>query len=159
MSITKLSKPAILVIATVALGVALAAWKQNSLAAAQEAAASQPEPMESVASALAAEREHLRTTTSIGTVVALRSITVRNELAGTVRRAQLTPGAVVEAGINADDLPLHQLRCRVISPAGDVAHQHLQAVLTALIQRVQLDGIRRGRSRLGRDAIQRIRLR
>src|SRR5688572_29826001 len=98
MNIKQLSKPGILVIATVSIGLALAAWKYVSLAQAQEAASHQPEPMESVASAIAEEREHLRSTTSIGTVVALRSITVRNELPGTVRHVTLTPGAVVEAG-------------------------------------------------------------
>ena len=56
-------------------GVALAAWKQASLEEPNAAAASQPEPMEAVAVAVAQEREHSRTTTSIGTVVALRSIT------------------------------------------------------------------------------------
>ncbi|HEU5135612.1 MAG TPA: efflux RND transporter periplasmic adaptor subunit [Steroidobacteraceae bacterium] len=98
MRIRSLSKPAILVITTVGIGLALAAWKSNSLANAADAAASQPEPMESVSSALAEERDHLRSTTSIGTVVALRSITVRNELPGTVRHVRLTPGSVVEAG-------------------------------------------------------------
>jgi membrane fusion protein (multidrug efflux system) len=47
---------------------------------------------------VATEREHRRTTTSIGTVLALRSITLRNELAGTVSRVQLTPGQIVGAG-------------------------------------------------------------
>src|SRR5262249_13787144 len=42
--------------------------------------------------------EHRETTTSIGTVIALRSITLRNELAGTVRRVALVPGAIVETG-------------------------------------------------------------
>jgi membrane fusion protein (multidrug efflux system) len=98
MSIPKINKPTLLVIATVGIGLALATWKYTALAQAQAAAASQPEPMESVALAVAEEREHLRTTTSIGTVVALRSITVRNELPGTVRHVTLTPGAVVEAG-------------------------------------------------------------
>jgi membrane fusion protein, multidrug efflux system len=98
MRIRNISKPAILVITTVGIGLALAAWKSNSLAGAAEAAANQPEPVESVSSALAEERDHLRTTTSIGTVVALRSITVRNELPGTVRRVTLSPGSVVEAG-------------------------------------------------------------
>ncbi|HSH15620.1 MAG TPA: efflux RND transporter periplasmic adaptor subunit, partial [Verrucomicrobiae bacterium] len=37
-------------------------------------------------------------TTSIGTVVALRSITLRNEIAGTVREINLTPGQIVEEG-------------------------------------------------------------
>jgi membrane fusion protein, multidrug efflux system len=36
--------------------------------------------------------------TSIGTVVALRSITLRNELPGTVKQVNLTPGQMVEAG-------------------------------------------------------------
>ena len=82
----------------VATGAGLAAWKYTDLAAADAAAANQPEPMESVTAAVATEREHRRTTTSIGTVLALRSITLRNELAGTVRRARLTPGQIVEAG-------------------------------------------------------------
>ncbi|MEZ0277071.1 MAG: efflux RND transporter periplasmic adaptor subunit [Roseimicrobium sp.] len=79
-------------------GYGLAAWKQASLKEAADAAASQPEPMESVIVAVAEEREHRRTTTSIGTVLALRSITLRNELAGTVERAALVPGQIVEAG-------------------------------------------------------------
>jgi membrane fusion protein, multidrug efflux system len=79
-------------------GVLLAAWKKASIAQADETAASQPEPAESVVTALAREHEHVRTTTSIGTVVALRSITVRNELPGTVRYVALEPGKIVEAG-------------------------------------------------------------
>ena len=62
----------------------------------QAASANQPEPMESVTVAVAKEIEHRQTTTSIGTVLALRSITLRNELAGTVREVSLTPGQVVE---------------------------------------------------------------
>jgi membrane fusion protein (multidrug efflux system) len=98
MTLDKINKPTILVVVTVGIGLALGAWKFSSLAQAQDAAANEPEPMESVAFALAEEREHLRTTTSIGTVVALRSITVRNEIPGTVRHVKLTPGAVIEAG-------------------------------------------------------------
>src|SRR5688572_7419015 len=89
---------AILVATVLGVGVALAAWKQSSIDGTNAAAANQPEPIESVAAATARERAHSRTTTSIGTVVALRSITVRNELPGTVRRVQLTPGQIVEAG-------------------------------------------------------------
>ncbi len=54
--------------------------------------------MESVTVDVAKEREHRRTTTSIGTVLALRSVTLRNELPGTVREVALTPGQIVEAG-------------------------------------------------------------
>jgi membrane fusion protein (multidrug efflux system) len=54
--------------------------------------------MESVMVAMAREIEHRQTTTSIGTVLALRSITLRNELPGTVREVRLTPGQVVDTG-------------------------------------------------------------
>ena len=87
-----------LVGAIIVSAVLLAAWKRSSIAEADAAAASQPEPAESVVTAVARETEHIRTTTSIGTVVALRSITVRNELPGTVRHVSLEPGKVVEAG-------------------------------------------------------------
>ena len=90
--------PLILIGVVVATGSALAAWKQTSLEQADIAATSQPEPAEAVAVAVAREREHSPTTTSIGTVVARRSITVRNELSGTVRHVALSPGQIVEAG-------------------------------------------------------------
>jgi membrane fusion protein (multidrug efflux system) len=76
----------------------LTAWKRSSIAESDAAAAHQQEPAESIVTAVAREHEHIRTTTSIGTVVALRSITVRNELPGTVRYVALEPGKIVEAG-------------------------------------------------------------
>jgi membrane fusion protein (multidrug efflux system) len=79
-------------------GVLLAAWKQDSNQEAATAAANQPEPVERVTFAAAEAREHYSTTTAIGTVLALRSITLKNEVAGTVVRASLEPGKVVEAG-------------------------------------------------------------
>lgn len=79
-------------------GVALAAWKSAAARAANAAAARQPEPIESVNIAVARQREYRPTTTSVGTVLALESITLRNELAGTVRKVALVPGQVVEAG-------------------------------------------------------------
>jgi membrane fusion protein (multidrug efflux system) len=88
----------LLVGAVIVSGVLLSAWKRSSIAESEAAAASQPEPAESVVTAVAREHEHVRTTTSIGTVVALRSITVRNELPGTVRHVALEPGKIVEAG-------------------------------------------------------------
>ena len=80
------------------MGIALAAWKYDAIQDSQAASAHQPEPMETVTVALAKEIEHRQTTTSIGTVLALRSITLRNELAGTVREVRLTPGQIVEGG-------------------------------------------------------------
>jgi membrane fusion protein, multidrug efflux system len=92
------TRSAILVAVTLGIGIALATWKGVSIANTNAAAGNQPEPMEVIAAAIAEEREHTRTTTSIGTVVAVRSITVRNELPGTVRYTRLTPGDVVNEG-------------------------------------------------------------
>ena len=87
-----------LIVALALCGAGLALWKVQANKKASAAAANQPEPIESVALGVAKPREHRRTTTSIGTIVATRSITLRNELAGTVREVSFTPGQVVEAG-------------------------------------------------------------
>jgi membrane fusion protein, multidrug efflux system len=87
----------LLLVMVVAVGVGLAAWKYESIQDTIAASANQPEPMESVTVALAEEVEHRPTTTSIGTVFALRSISLRNELPGTVRRVNLTPGQLVDS--------------------------------------------------------------
>jgi membrane fusion protein, multidrug efflux system len=81
-----------------ATGAALAAWKHNAELDARAASADQPEPVEVVSVATASRREHHDSTTAVGTVLATRSIRVRNELAGTVRRVSLAPGEIVEAG-------------------------------------------------------------
>ena len=89
---------AVLLLILTVTGGGLVAWKRASIKAANAAAASQPEPMESVTSAVARETRYRATATSIGTVLALNSITLRNELPGTVRRVALSPGRVVETG-------------------------------------------------------------
>src|SRR5213594_3565166 len=76
----------------------LVAWKHASVRKADAAAASQPEPIESVTLAVARERQYRPTTTSVGTVLALNSITLRNELSGTVRQVMLAAGRVVDSG-------------------------------------------------------------
>jgi membrane fusion protein (multidrug efflux system) len=88
----------VLLAAIFAIAATLATWKFATIRDAQAEAASQPEPVETVTAAVAATRDHRATTTSIGTVLALRSITLRNELPGTVRYVRLTPGHVVEQG-------------------------------------------------------------
>ena len=88
----------LLLLIIIAIGTGLGFWKYESIHASVEASASQPEPMESVMVAAAREIEHRQTTTSIGTVLALRSITLKNELSGTVRHVRLTPGRIVDQG-------------------------------------------------------------
>lgn len=87
-----------LLVSVLLIAAALGAWKNSTLRAAEAAAAAQPEPVEAVTAATAVPRDYQPTGTSIGTVQALRSITLRNEVPGTVRRVNLEPGQVVEAG-------------------------------------------------------------
>jgi membrane fusion protein (multidrug efflux system) len=105
----------LLILAVAAAGVALAGWKHASLQA-KAAGGNQPEPPESIAVAIAEQRQHARTTTSIGTVVALRSITLRNELPGTVHYVRLTPGQIVEPGtvLVALDVSVEQAELRAL---------------------------------------------
>jgi membrane fusion protein (multidrug efflux system) len=72
---------------------------------------------------VAQERQHNRTTTSIGTVVALRSITVRNELPGTVKSVSLVPGQIVEAGtvLVALDVSVEQAELRALEAQAELA--------------------------------------
>ncbi len=105
----------ILLLGTVlASGAGLAVWKYSDIAASDAAAANQPEPMEAITAAVATERAYRPTTTSIGTVLALRSITLKNELAGTVRQVKLVPGQIVEAGavLVALDVSVEQAELR-----------------------------------------------
>lgn len=88
----------LLLIIIIAIGAGLGLQKYESIQASAEASANQPEPMESIMVATAREIEHRQTTTSIGTVLALRSIMLKNELAGTIREVRLTPGQIVETG-------------------------------------------------------------
>jgi membrane fusion protein (multidrug efflux system) len=84
----------VLAVTLLATGTVLAGWKHNRITA--ERSATQPEPVEAVTVATATPREHQETTTMIGTVLALESITLRNA-PGTSSRS-LTPGASGEAG-------------------------------------------------------------
>jgi membrane fusion protein (multidrug efflux system) len=91
-------RSAVLIGAILFAGAALAARKATQLRAAGAASATLPEPMEAITAATATERAYRGSATAIGTVRALRSVTLRNELPGTVRQVRLAPGQVVEAG-------------------------------------------------------------
>ncbi len=87
-----------LLIVVIGIGFGLASWKYKSIQEASAASAKLPEPMETATVAIAKNRKHTQTTTSIGTIIALRSITLQNEVPGTVRQVNLASGRVVEAG-------------------------------------------------------------
>ena len=107
----------------VVAGGALAAWKHASIEEAEAAAASQPEPMEMVRVAIAKERTHRETATSIGTVLALRSVELRNEVSGTVRHVSLTPGQIVDAGtvLVALDVSVEQAELKALEAQAALA--------------------------------------
>ena len=88
----------ILIGALLATAVSLGAWKASAIRSADAASANQPEPTETVAAAVATARPHQETASAIGTVLAAQSITLRNEVPGTVHFASLQPGQVVNAG-------------------------------------------------------------
>jgi membrane fusion protein (multidrug efflux system) len=88
----------VLLASVAGVGASLAGWKYASLADADAASAQHPEPTESVTAAMAQARGHRQAVSAIGTVLALRSVTLRNELAGTVKHVALHPGQIVEPG-------------------------------------------------------------
>jgi membrane fusion protein (multidrug efflux system) len=109
----------LLIAALIVSGGGLAAWKSSAIHASEAAAADQPEPMELVTAAVATDREHHETSTAIGTVLAMRSVSLRNEVSGTVRGVNLTPGQIVEAGavlvaldVSVEQAELHALEAQ-----------------------------------------------
>jgi membrane fusion protein (multidrug efflux system) len=129
---------ALLLLAILGTGVALAAWKRAELRANHTAQAAQMVPPEVVQAGVARTGEHQRTTTAVGTVRALRSITLRNELSGTVREVALVPGQIVEAGalLVALDVAVEQ---------AELAAQEAQAALAETL----LGRMRRAREKSG----------
>ena len=115
--------PTVLLATLLAIGGGLTAWKTSTNNAAAAVAASQPEPMELVSAATANVRAHRPVTTAVGTVVALRSITLRNELAGTVKQATLTPGQIVDSGtvLVALDVAVEEADLRAQQAQADLA--------------------------------------
>ena len=119
-----------LVATVVGAGGLLAGWKYSAVREANAASAGQPEPVETVTAAAATERAHQQSATSIGTVLALRSITLRNEVPGTVRRANLRPGQVVDAGtvLVAFDVSVEEAELRAQQAQAEVARTRLARV-------------------------------
>lgn len=124
---SRAARRAVVLLATViGVGGGLGAWKYGS-GDGSAAAALQPEPMEVVADALATPRQHRSSATAIGTVLATRSITLRNEVAGTVRSVRLRPGEVVEAGtvLVALDVSVEAAELRALEARAELAEATL----------------------------------
>lgn len=117
------SRSSLLIVAVLATAGALTAWKVAAIAESADAAANRPEPTESVVVAAARERHHRPSTTAVGTVVATRSVTLRNELPGTVRYVNLAPGRIVEAGtvLVALDVSVEEAELRALEAQAALA--------------------------------------
>jgi membrane fusion protein, multidrug efflux system len=141
----KLMLPSALLVAALA-GTAslLITWRMSAQAASASEAA-QAEPAEAVVAATAEAREHRDATTAIGTVLATRSVTLRNEVAGTVREVNLRPGAIVEPGtlLVALDVAVEQAELK--------AQQAQLALAEATLQRQERLASLEAASRLDAD--------
>lgn len=135
----------LLIVAVLVGGGALYLWKRSSFEAAAAAAAQQPEPMEVVQAVTPRSLNYQRTSTAIGTVRALRSITLRNELPGRVVRSALVPGAIVEAGTELVSLDV------AVEEAEWKAQEARTALAETILQRLQRALESRGASELDVD--------
>jgi membrane fusion protein (multidrug efflux system) len=97
-----------LAIAGVSGGLGL--YKHNEIEAAKAAAAAAPEPAAAVAVARARQGNWSATTRAIGTVVALRQLEIRNEIAGTIAEMGFASGDIVEVGQLLVQLDVRQER-------------------------------------------------
>ena len=135
-------------IAVLATGGALAAFKHSSIQESAAQAANQQEPMESITVSAARNVEHRHATTAIGTVAALRSITLQNEVSGTVRHVNLTPGQIVGAGtvlvqldVSVEQAEIAELEAR--AALARTLYERLQnANINKSISQVELDRAR-----------------
>jgi membrane fusion protein (multidrug efflux system) len=112
---------------------ALVSWKRDARRADEAAAAAMPEPAEVVTLATARAITHGRTMTAIGTVRALQSVTLRNELEGTVRETHLAPGKEVAEGtlLVALDVAVEQAEIRALEAQATLAEKNLERLRRA----------------------------
>jgi membrane fusion protein, multidrug efflux system len=118
----------LLLLAVVATGAGLVAWKRHTRNQDAAAAQNQPEPAEAVSLAIAEKREFRQATTSIGTVRALRSVTLRNEIPGTIREVNLSPGILVEPGqvLVALDVAVEEAELAALKASAALAEANLR---------------------------------
>lgn len=76
----------------------LGVYKYNEIQRATAAAGATPEPVEAVVAVRARDGQWSATTRAIGSVVALRQVDMRNEIAGAIAEIGFASGDIVEAG-------------------------------------------------------------
>lgn len=145
-------RSAALIAVVVTIGGGLSVWKAASAQDAQAAAADQPEPVEVISEARVRGYEHREVTTSIGTVLATRSVALRNEVPGTVARVALVPGRVVEEGqvlvgldVSVEEAELEALSARAELAEATLARYERMADRQA-VSAIELDNARAERA-------------
>lgn len=88
----------ILLIAIGGISVGLGLYKHREIEMAKAVAGASPEPMEAVATVRARQGEWSASTRSIGTVVALRQLEIRNEIAASIAKLGFKSGDIVSEG-------------------------------------------------------------
>lgn len=112
----------IVAIATmVLLALVLGGYKLAQQLSAQEALAAAQEPVEAVASVRARVAPYAQETRSIGTIVATRTVDLRNELAGTVTHVGFRSGQVVPRGAILLRLDTSEERARLAAQTARAA--------------------------------------
>lgn len=123
----------LLLVSLAGIAFGLAAYKHVSTMEANAAVANQPEPAEMVKVAVAKPFMHKNSATAIGTIMALRSITLRNELPGTVSGITLSPGSIVESGdvLVRLDVSVEQAELTALEAQASLAEKVLERVQQA----------------------------
>ena len=138
----------VLILAVLGVFATLGARKVAAVKAEKAAASQQPEPMEVVSAATVAPRDYRGKVTAIGTVLAIRSVTLRNELAGTVRDTSLEPGRIVKQGavlvaldvsVEKAELTAQKARAQL---AQTILDRNQQAMANDAVSQVEVDRAR-----------------
>jgi membrane fusion protein, multidrug efflux system len=149
---TGLIRSAVLFGGIVAIGGGLTAWKYASAQGSDGAAYA--EPAEVVTAALAEAHSHRGAATAIGTVVAIRSVTLRSEVPGTVKAVRLTPGRVVEPGevLVALDVSVEAAELRALEARAVLAQTTLER-LERMVERRAISAMELDNARAERDVV------
>jgi membrane fusion protein (multidrug efflux system) len=107
------------ILAVVGIAAGLGVYKYREIQVGAAAAQATPEPVEAVVSARAREGEWSATTRAIGSVVAMRQVEIRNEIAGVIAEIGFKSGDVVEQGALLVQLDVRQEQASLAAAEAD----------------------------------------
>lgn len=107
------------ILAIVGIAVGLGAYKYNEIQIATAASQAAPEPVEAVVSVRAREGEWSASTRAIGSVVALRQVEIKNEIAGVIAEIGFKSGHIVEEGALLVQLDVRQEEAALAAAEAD----------------------------------------